>query len=82
MVSIDIWFKSLAPKESDTNLDISPGNVWVPSGNKSLPEPMVTQVRVTIPDRSELMASQWLHITHPWINGWRYQDKREYEYMC
>ena len=28
--------------------------------------------------RSELMASQWLHSTHPWINGWRYQDKHVY----
>ena len=30
------------------------------------------------PGRSELMASQWLHTTHPWINGWRYQDKHVY----
>ena len=30
------------------------------------------------PGRSELMASQWLHTTHQWINGWRYQDKHAY----
>ena len=55
MVSIDVWFNSLALRESDTILNIGPGHVWVPSGNKSLPEPMVTGVRVTIP------GPQWVN---------------------
>ena len=55
MVSIDVWFNSLALRESDTILNIGPGHVWVPSGSKSLPEPMVTGVRVTIP------GPQWVN---------------------
>ena len=79
MVSIDVWFNSLALRESDIILNIGPGHVWVPSGNKSLPEPVVTGVRVTIPGPQWVNGfpmityyppmDQWLEIikTNMWI---------------
>ena len=78
MVSIDSWFNSLALRESGTNLNIGPGHVWVPSCNNSLSEPMVTEVRVTIPGPQWVNSLPMIVYYHPWINGWSYQDKLKY----
>ena len=82
MVSIDNLFNSLAPRESDTNLNIGPGHVWVPSCNNSLPEPMVTEVRVTIP------GPQWVNSLlmiayYPPMDQWMEVSRQtcEYEYI-
>ena len=50
--NVSIWWRHheiLALRESDTYLNIGPGHVRVSPCNNSLPEPMVTGVRVTIP---------------------------------
>ena len=81
MVPIYIWFNSLALRESDTNLNIGPGHVRVPSCNNSLPEPMVTGVRVTIP------GPQWVNglpmiAYYPPMDQWMEVSRQTCEYEC